>query len=127
MGAVPLALGLGRWLGTSSSNTVLAAVPALLVVLLLPPLAVVGAELGWSHRVKTHRLRTGAAVAGTLGVHLLMVVGAVAAGVSAHRYGDAVLLTLMEALVLPLVVARLTERIAESPEPAAGESGGSVQ
>jgi hypothetical protein len=49
----------------------------------------------------------GAAVGAALGVQVLTLAGAVWAGASAHRLGDTVLLTLVEALVLPLVVTHV--------------------
>jgi hypothetical protein len=116
--AVPLALELGMWVGTNSSNTLKAVVPALLVVLVLPPLAVVVAESGWCRRVGA-KLRTGVAIAAALGAQLLTLAAAIVAGVSAPRYGDAVLLTMVEALVLPLVVTRLAYQSSESPTPGA--------
>ncbi len=112
--AVPLALELGMWLGTRSSNTLLAVVPALLAVWLLPPVAVVAAESGWGRRVGA-KLRLGVALGVALGAQLLMLGAAIGAGVSAPRYGDAVLLTMVEALVLPLVVTRLGYQSSESP------------
>jgi len=112
--AVPLALQLGMWVGTRSANTLLAVVPALLVVLLVPPLAVVVAESVWCRRVGA-KLRTGVAVGAALGVQVLMLAAAIGAGVSAPRYGDAVLLTMVEALVLPLVVTRLAYQSSETP------------
>jgi hypothetical protein len=112
--AVPLALELGMWVGTRSSNTLRAVVPALLVVLLVPSLAVVVAESVWGRRVGA-RLRTGVAVGAALGVQLLTLAAAIGAGVSAPRYGDAVLLTMVEALVLPLVVTRLAYQSSETP------------
>lgn len=117
--AVPLALELGMWVGTRSGNTLLAALPALLVVVLLPPLAVVAAENGWARRLKKKRPRTGVAVAASLGVQLLTVAAAIFAGVSAPRYGDAVLLTMVEALLLPLVVTSLGYPVEQPPAPGA--------
>ena len=105
--AVPLALAIGMWVGTRSSNAVLAVVPGLLVVLVLPALGVVSAEAWLSRRVGLERPRMGAAVGAALGVQVLTLVGAVWAGASAHRLGDTVLLTLVEALVLPLVVTHV--------------------
>lgn len=105
--AVPLALALGMWVGTRSANAVQAVVPALLVVVLLPPLAVVLAENAWARRLKKKRPRAVLAVVASLGAQLLTVAAAIFAGVSAPRYGDAVLLTMVEALLLPLVVTSL--------------------
>ncbi len=107
--AVPLALLTGMWVGTGSSNTVVAAVPALLVVWGVPPLAVVSAQ-AWLSRRLGLSLRLGAAVAVALGVQALTLAGAVWMGVSAHKSGDVVLLTLVEAVVLPLVVTSLSLR-----------------
>ena len=120
--AVPLALELGMWVGTRSSNVLRAVVPALLVVLLVPPLAVVVAESVWGRRVGA-KLRTGVALGAALGAQLLTLGAAIGAGVSAPRYGDAVLLTLVEALVLPLVVTRLAYSASESPTPSPSGRG----
>jgi hypothetical protein len=120
--AVPLALVIGMWVGTRSSNTLLAVVPALLVVLLLPPLAVVAAESGWSRRVGS-KLRMGVAVGAALGVQVLTLAAAIGVGVSAPRYGDAVLLTMVEALVLPLVVTRLAYHSSVTPSPSGRGQG----
>ena len=120
--AVPLALELGMWVGTRSSNTLRAVVPALLVVWLVPPLAVVAAESGWGRRVGA-KLRMGVAVGVALGAQLLTLAAAIGAGVSAPRYGDAVLLTMVEALVLPLVVTRLAYPSSETPTPSPSGRG----
>jgi hypothetical protein len=120
--AVPLALELGMWVGTRSSSTVMVVVPALLVVLLVPPLAVVVAESVWGRRVGA-KLRTGVAVGAALGTQVLTLAAAIGAGVSAPRYGDAVLLTMVEALVLPLVVTRLAYQSSKTPTPSPSGRG----
>lgn len=105
IGAVPLSLLAGSWVGTLSSNVVLAALPALLIVLLLPPLGVVGAQAWLGRRLEPARSpRWRRTVGMAIGVQVLVVVGAVGAGASARRLGDAALLTLMEAVVLATVV-----------------------
>lgn len=104
--SVPLGLGAGRWVGALASNTLLAVVPALLLVLLVPPLAVVGAAAWQGRRMGAGRLRVGASVGTALGVQLMVVGGAIAMGASAHRPGDTVLLTLVEALLLAAVASR---------------------
>jgi hypothetical protein len=118
--AVPLALRVGMWVGALSSHTVLAVVPALLTVVVLPPLCVVGAERWRVHRLELGGPRLGAAVGVALGVQVLMLVGAVAAGASARRLGDAALLTLVEAAVLPPVVTWAARRSVASVPSAQG-------
>jgi CubicO group peptidase (beta-lactamase class C family) len=107
IGIVPLSLLAGSWVGTLSSNVVLAALPALLIVLVLPPVGVVGAQAWLGRRLDpAARMRWGRTVGLAIGVQVLVVVGAVWAGASARRLGDAALLTLVEAVVLAAVVTR---------------------
>jgi CubicO group peptidase (beta-lactamase class C family) len=105
IGGVPLSLLAGNWVGTLSSNVVLAALPALIIVLVLPPVGVVAAQAWLGRRVDpAGRMRWGRMAGLAIGVQLLVVVGAVWAGASARKLGDAVLLTLVEAVVLATVV-----------------------
>ncbi len=99
--AVPVALRAGAWLGSLSSHLVLAAAPALLLFLALPPLAVAGAR-AWLGP-GGGRLRP--AVWAALAAHLLALGAAIALGASAANARDLVLLTLAEALLLPAAVA----------------------
>lgn len=101
---VPATLALSTWVGSLSSNLVVAAAPALVLLVALPPLAVAGAEvlLGRALGLGTPRLQPAVWVA--LGVHVLAVVGAVLLGASTHDLGDAALFTLVEALLLPTAV-----------------------
>jgi CubicO group peptidase (beta-lactamase class C family) len=104
IGVVPLSLLVGRWVGALSSNVVLAALPALLIVLIVPPLGVVGAQAWLGRSLGLARSsRWGRTVGLAVGVHLVVVVGAVWMGASARRVGDAALLTLVEAVVLATV------------------------
>ncbi|MDY7231392.1 hypothetical protein [Hyalangium rubrum] len=107
---VPLALGLGIWVGSLSSKTLVAAPSALLGVWVLPPLAVVAAEAWQGRRQESGRTRVGVPLAAALGVQLLVLMGAVLVGASAHVLGDAMLLTLVEAVLLPAVVSRTVWR-----------------
>lgn len=108
----PLALLAGKWVGSLSANTVLAALPALLLVAVLPPLAVVGAEVGLGNRLGPRLSRAGLALGVAIGVQVLVLAGAVWAGASARRLGDVTLLTLAEAAALPAVVTLTLRRAA---------------
>ena len=104
---VPVALLAGRWLGTRGTNTVLAALPALLLVVGGPALAVVGTEAWVGPRLDPGRLRWGRAVGAAIAAQVLMLVGAVGAGASVRRLEDLALLTLVEAAVLASVVTKV--------------------
>jgi len=108
VGVVPVSLLAGRWVGSLASSTVLAALPALLIVVGVPPLAVVGAE-AWrgGQRLGPGSPRWGRAVGVAIAAQVLMVVGAVWAGASARRLEDVALLTLVEAVVLATVVTKV--------------------
>jgi hypothetical protein len=124
---VPLALLAGMWVGSLASSTVLAALPALLIVLVLPPLAVVGAQRWVGRRLDSGSPRMGAAVGAAFGLQVLMLGGAVWAGASARRLGDATLLTLVEAAVLPTAVTLVARRSTLSiPSPTGTEVRSSV-
>jgi hypothetical protein len=119
---VPLSLLVGRWVGSLPANTVLAAVSALLIFLVLPPVAVAGVERARLLRQGVGSPRTGAAVGAALGVQVLVLAGATWMGASARRLGDAALVTLVEALVLPAVVAWVMRR--SSPATSSSAVGG---
>jgi hypothetical protein len=108
--AVALSLRLGTWVGALGASTVRAAVIALLTVLVLPPLAVVGAERWLRRREGARSTRTGAALGAALGLQVLMLGGAMGAGASARRFTDAAMLTGVEAVVLSSVVRRVARR-----------------
>ena len=112
-------LWVGRWVGSRGTNTVLAALPALLIFLVLPALAVVLAER-WLRRREGARTRTGVALAVAFGLQVLVLVGASWLGASARRLGDVALLTLVEAVVLPGVVRRVARRPGPAPISAEG-------
>jgi CubicO group peptidase (beta-lactamase class C family) len=98
---VPLALWLGMGVGALASNTVRAAVPALLLAWGLPPLAVVGMEAWVSRRQGAAPGRTGWAVVLALGTQAGVMAGAIGLHASARRPGEAGLLTLVLAVLLP--------------------------
>jgi CubicO group peptidase (beta-lactamase class C family) len=100
----------GMWVGSLASSTLAAVLPALLVVVMLPPLAVVGAAARPGRPLAPGSTRVWRALAGALAVQLLVVVGAIAVGASARRLGDVALLTLVDALVLSAVVTPLIRR-----------------
>jgi len=116
---VPVSLLAGVWVGSLSSKTVLAALPALLIVAVVPPLCVVGAEAWVGQRFAPGRMRWGRTVGVALGVQVLLLGGAVWAGASARKLGEATVLTLVEAAVLATGVtwvARPSAASGSSPE-----------
>jgi hypothetical protein len=102
--AVPVALLAGAGVGSLSSNLVLAAAPALLLFVLLPPLAVAGLEAWLGNRLSPGRGLFRPAIWVALAVHALTMGAAIALGASAYNWGDVALLTLAEAVVLPAAV-----------------------
>jgi CubicO group peptidase (beta-lactamase class C family) len=109
-GMLLLSLQAGRWVGQLGASTVLAALPALLLVVVVPPLAVVGADRWRSRRLGMASTRRGVAVGTGLGLQVLMLVAAIGAGASARKAGDVALLTAVEMAVLPAVVMGVTRR-----------------
>ncbi|WP_224240669.1 serine hydrolase domain-containing protein [Hyalangium gracile] len=105
--AVLLSLRVGMGVGALGTSTVLAALPALLLVVVLPPVAVVGANSWQVRRLGAGSTRWGAALGVALGLQVLVLVGAILVGASARRLGDVALLIAVEAAVLPAVVMRL--------------------
>ncbi len=113
--AVPTTLALSAWVGTLSSNLVLAAAPAMLLLVALPPLAVAGAEWLVGNLRQPGRVRLQPAVWVALGVHVLAVTGAVLLGATVNDLGDAVLFSLVEAVVLPTAVTLTMRATAPAP------------
>lgn len=107
---VPLSLRAGMWMGSIAARIVLAALPALLIVLVVPPLAVVVAERWLSHREGARSMRTGAALGVALGLQVLVLVGAIWVGASARRFGDVAVLIVVDAVVLSGAVRWVVRR-----------------
>jgi hypothetical protein len=112
--AVPATLALSAWVGSLSSDLLLSAGPALVLLVALPPLAVVGVERWVGEALVPGSARLQPAVWAALGVHVLAVVGAVLLGTSVRDLGDAALFTLVEALVLPAAVTLTMRGVAPS-------------
>jgi hypothetical protein len=115
--AVPATLALSAWVGSLSSNLVLAAAPAMVLLLALPPLAVTGAQWLVGNALQPGSVRFQPAVWVALGVHVLAVTGAVLLGATVDDLGDAALFTLVEALVLPTAVTLTMRATAPVPPP----------
>jgi hypothetical protein len=115
--AVPATLALSAWVGSLSSNLVLAAAPAMVLLLALPPLAVTGAQWLVGNALQPGSVRFQPAVWVALGVHVLAVTGAVLLGATVDDLGDAALFTLVEALVLPTAVTLTLRATAPVPPP----------
>jgi hypothetical protein len=117
---VPATLALSAWVGSLSSNAALAAAPAMLLLVVLPPLAVTGAQWLLGELLQRGSVRFQPAVWVALGVHVLAVVGAVLLGATVSDWRDAALFTLAEMVLLPTAVT-LTMR-ATAPEMAPSPS-----
>lgn len=115
--AVPATLALSAWVGSLSSNLVLAAAPAMVLLLALPPLAVAGAQWLVGNALHAGSARFQPAVWVALGAHVLAVTGAVLLGATVDRLGDAALFTLVEAVVLPTAVTLTMRATAPVPPP----------
>ncbi|WNG41229.1 hypothetical protein F0U61_51710 [Archangium violaceum] len=115
--AVPATLALSAWVGSLSSNLVMAAAPAMVLLLALPPLAVAGAQWLVGNRLHPGSARFQPAVWVALGAHMLAVTGAVLLGATVDDLGDAALFTLVEALVLPAAVTLTMRATAPVPPP----------
>ena len=102
--SVPVALYLGSLMGTWSNQLLAAALPSLLLVVLLPPVTVTLTEW-WVVKAVTGRapsLRP--AFWWALGAQVLALVGGVALGVNTGNPTSVALFTAAEAVVLPGVV-----------------------
>ena len=107
-GATVVALWVGRWVGTLAGSLVLAVLPALLLVWVVPPLAVVATHRWQARRLAAGRPRMAAALSLALGLQVLVMAGAVFVGASARRLMDVALLVLVEMVVLPVAVRGLS-------------------
>lgn len=117
----PASLALGSWLGSLSSDLVMAALPALLTVALVPPLGVTLVEWLVGERTQSGGIRIQPAVWIAGAAQVLLMVGAIAAGLSTGELLEASLFTLVDALILPATVtlgSRLT-----APAPARPDAG----
>jgi len=103
--AVPATLALSAWVGSLSHDLATAAGPALLLLLALPPLVVTGTQWAVGNWLRPGSARLQPAVWVTLGVHALVVTGAVLLGASVYNLGSAALFTLVEVLLLPTASA----------------------
>lgn len=115
--AVPATLALSAWVGSLSSDLALAAAPAMVLLLALPPLAVAGTQWLVGNQLHPGSARFQPAVWVALGVHVLAVTGAVLLGATVDDLGDAALFTLVEALVLPTAVTLTMRVTAPVPPP----------
>lgn len=103
--AVPATLALSAWVGSLSHELGMAAAPAMLLLLALPPLVVTGVQWAVGNWLRPGSARLQPAVWVSLGVHALVVTGAVLLGATVHNLGDAALFTLVEVLLLPTASA----------------------
>jgi hypothetical protein len=116
---VPGTLALGHELGKHGSSYLAAALPGLLLLLALPPSAVMATELLLGHRLKPGTLRFHPAFWTAMGVQLVTMVIAIAAGATTHELGGASAFAVADALILPGTVTLmlyLTRRRAPGAE-----------
>ena len=111
--ATPASLMLGSWVGNGSNNLLGALVPAMLIVLLVPTLAVLFAEWRAAERAAPGRFRWLPALAVALLTQLAVIAGGVLLGVNGVSGAGIALFTLADVLALPTVTTALlnwTER-----------------
>ncbi|MHB8874519.1 MAG: hypothetical protein ACYC8T_12595 [Myxococcaceae bacterium] len=116
--SVPAGLLLGSYLGTLSNNLLLAALPSLVLLAVLPPLAVVLAERLMGNWLSPGSTRILPALLVGVGVQILAIVAGVMAGVSVMNLGTIALFTLLEAIALPGSVTLVNFLRHPSPAPA---------
>lgn len=118
--SVPASLALSMWVGSLSSNLLLAALPAVAIFVALPALAVTFAEWAVGNRLSEGSARLSPAVWAAVGVQVLVMAGAMLMGVHGQNLVDVGLLTLVDAALLSgsvFGVMKLT-----SPRPASAPS-----
>lgn len=99
--SVPLSLMMGTWIGTLSSNLILAALPSLVIAAAVPPLAVTWAVWLAGNWGAPSTFRFQPAVWATVLVHVVALVAAGYLGVSARDLSSLALFTLAEGVLLP--------------------------
>jgi len=127
--AVPATLALAGWLGSVSSNLVLAALPALLVTALLPPAAVVAAEWGMAQWLAPDRETPWWALGAVALTQVGLVTCGVLAGVSVRQLPAAVVFGAIEVAVLPAMATAILRATRTDADPLlpvldAGDEGG---
>ena len=113
----PASLLLGTGVGKVSNNLYLAALPALLITLLLPPLAVVFTEWLAADRVAPGRFRWGPALGVAFLSQALVMAGAILLGVSGTSSAGAALFTLADAVALPTATTAMLKWTERAPTP----------
>jgi uncharacterized membrane protein YfcA len=98
---VPASMALGHEIGKHPSNYIAAALPGLLLLLALPPAAVFTTEYLLGRHLKPDRLRFHPAFWTALGVQLVTMVVAIAAGANTHELGRASAFAAADAVILP--------------------------
>jgi hypothetical protein len=106
--SVPVTLALSTWLGSLSSNLIVAALPSLILLVALPPLAVTGAVYWLASSFDNARFQP--AIWAALGVQVATVVVAALAGASSGNAAGYVALTGTGMILMP-TAAILTMRL----------------
>ncbi|MBX5483344.1 MAG: hypothetical protein IRZ16_16105 [Myxococcaceae bacterium] len=115
--AAPASLAMGIWLGSLSNNLTLAALPAVVAFVAIPPVAVVLAEWAVANLFAPGVVRVSPVVWATVGAQVLVLAAAILLGAHGANFGDAALLTLVEAIVLPGTSWWVMRATAPSPPP----------
>jgi hypothetical protein len=113
--ATPGTLLLSSGLGKVSNNLYAAALPSLLLTLLLPPLAVVFSEWMAAERVSPGRFRWLPALGVAVLTQALLIAGAALLGVSGTNSGGVALFTLADVVALPTVSTAMLKWTERSP------------
>jgi len=102
---VPLTVALGTWMGSLSNHLVGATLPALILLLALPPLIVTGVAYWAGNAIVPGSAKFSPAVFAALGVQALALVVTVAIGASSHDIGAIAAFTGAEMILLPGIVS----------------------
>lgn len=112
---VPLTVALASRVGLLSASLIGAAVPALLTLVFLPPLVITGAMWLFANLAEDGGFRFHPAVWAALGTHLAAVVVAGLVGAAANQAGDMMLLTLSEAILVPVATMAVLQGTRRPP------------
>jgi hypothetical protein len=115
---VPLTLLAGQKLGTLSPDFVVAALPPLVMLLIIPPIAVTYSEWGVGRALGAD-IRAQPAIYVGIGIQALMFLAAFFLPISTHNLTDAAVFSLVDAIVLPAAVTGVMNlQLALQPKPA---------
>lgn len=107
---VPAGIFLGEALGGVSNNYIVAALPAVLSWLLIPPVAATLAEWWGGNHFAEGSTHLAPAIFAGVGANLLVVVGSILLGVNARNAVHLILVTLISAAIIPTAITSAMAR-----------------